>query len=530
MAIPLLSAPVVTSSSGRGLALTDLSDGSIMAVYIRSVGGREDLVRQILNADGWPKTTPLPLVSGNTGSLGGTVATRLSDGRLVVAWETDETGLGQFLVRYQILNADGTAASDIVTIGSLTQSPADPVVTALPNGGFTISYEQGSHLKTAFVSATGVASQNVELNPRITGKADVASLPDGSYVTVAGVGGDTVGADVTVYIRRPTGEVITKVLAHTADGVASPAVTALANGNFLVVWSSPDSDSCSLKGQIFDASGAPMGGELLLAREGSGTYLGHPDVEALANGGFALAFAKEDSSNFISFMLATYSSTGAVVDSPYPVAQAGSAATGIRPTLTLLKDGRYTLSYLKGSADIYDPRTAAVTWEGTDASEQFGGTRFNDKLKGGGGNDRLYGFDGNDSLSGGDGNDILRGGLGKDTLTGGKGKDAFVFNTLRPKASSHVDKITDYTVADDSIWLDDGVFKGGTGFEASPRKLKSSYFTLGTKAKDKNDYYIYDSKTGTLWYDNDGTGIGFAQVIAKFKPGVKLTYKEFFMI
>ncbi len=98
----------------------------------------------------------------------------------------------------------------------------------------------------------------------------------------------------------------------------------------------------------------------------------------------------------------------------------------------------------------------------------YGNSASND-LYGYGGNDRLHGNNGNDRLYGGDGNDIFFGGAGKDTLTGGAGKDIFAFNTKLSR-STNIDKITDFKVVDDSIWLDNAIFKMvGKGTEASPK-------------------------------------------------------------
>jgi Ca2+-binding RTX toxin-like protein len=42
--------------------------------------------------------------------------------------------------------------------------------------------------------------------------------------------------------------------------------------------------------------------------------------------------------------------------------------------------------------------------------------------------------------------------------------------------------------------------------------LDPAYFYKGTSAHDSNDHIIYDSKTGNLYYDDDGAG-GHGQVI-----------------
>jgi Ca2+-binding RTX toxin-like protein len=69
----------------------------------------------------------------------------------------------------------------------------------------------------------------------------------------------------------------------------------------------------------------------------------------------------------------------------------------------------------------------------------------------------LTGLGGNDNLAGLGGADILAGGAGRDRLNGGTGADAFVFDTT-PVNVANTDFINDFTVADDTIWLDDAVY------------------------------------------------------------------------
>lgn len=143
---------------------------------------------------------------------------------------------------------------------------------------------------------------------------------------------------------------------------------------------------------------------------------------------------------------------------------------------------------------------------------------------------KLAGNTKSNTLSGLAGNDTLWGGLGNDVLYGGTGKDVFVFDT-RPSRSSNYDTIKDFSVADDTIWLDNAVFaKVGSGSLSSPRKMASKYFTTGTKATDAYDRIIYDKKTGYLSYDADGSGKGAAVVFAKLAAGLKLTYADFSII
>jgi Ca2+-binding RTX toxin-like protein len=177
---------------------------------------------------------------------------------------------------------------------------------------------------------------------------------------------------------------------------------------------------------------------------------------------------------------------------------------------------------------------------GTSKSETLKGAAGNDVLKGQSGNDKLYGYSGNDRLSGGTGNDLISGGsgsdviwgnAGKDTMSGGSGNDVFAFDT-KPSAGT-ADKISDFSVPHDAIWLENKVFTklGKAGSEAAPAQLKKSFFTIGSKAKDENDFIVYDKTKGVLYYDADGSGSKYQQVeIATLSKKLAMTYKDFLVI
>ena len=144
------------------------------------------------------------------------------------------------------------------------------------------------------------------------------------------------------------------------------------------------------------------------------------------------------------------------------------------------------------------------------------------------GNDVIVGGLRKDNLSGGLLDDVLNGGLGNDILKGGSGKDLFVFNTKLGK--TNVDKIVDFNVKDDSIHLDDAIFrKLGKGSPTKPTKLNKAFFTIGA-AKDKNDYVLYDKTKGVLSYDIDGSGSAKAVAFATISKTLKMTALDFFLI
>jgi len=133
----------------------------------------------------------------------------------------------------------------------------------------------------------------------------------------------------------------------------------------------------------------------------------------------------------------------------------------------------------------------------------------------------LIGNAANNILNGGSGNDTLDGQIGNNVLTGGTGNDIFKFTT-----KGHVDIITDYNVANDTIQLENAVFTSLTTTGIIP----VSQFKIGTTALDANDFIIYNKTAGTLLYDSDGSGAVAAIQIATTGSGLSLTNADIVVI
>jgi serralysin len=129
-------------------------------------------------------------------------------------------------------------------------------------------------------------------------------------------------------------------------------------------------------------------------------------------------------------------------------------------------------------------------------------------LKGNALDNTLIGNDANNALSGGAGNDTLIGGIGADTLTGGAGADLFCFDV--PLVAGGRDLVKDFTHGLDSLQLDDGIFVA-----LSIGTLADSQFVAGPSAIDADDFIIYNSSNGILYYDSDGSGAASALEIAQ---------------
>ncbi|RWB71565.1 MAG: calcium-binding protein [Mesorhizobium sp.] len=127
------------------------------------------------------------------------------------------------------------------------------------------------------------------------------------------------------------------------------------------------------------------------------------------------------------------------------------------------------------------------------------------------------------TILGNNGDNKLNGGGGSDLLKGYGGHDAFVFNTaLGPY---NIDRIADFNVSRDKIYLDHAVF---TGLQEGP--LAAGSFHAGHRAHDANDHIIYNSATGALSFDSDGIG-GHPQVqFASLSPHLHLGESSFLVI
>ncbi|MCA2717400.1 MAG: calcium-binding protein [Microcystis sp. M169S2] len=139
-------------------------------------------------------------------------------------------------------------------------------------------------------------------------------------------------------------------------------------------------------------------------------------------------------------------------------------------------------------------------------ADNLRGNSGSDSLNGEAGDDSLDGGSGNDTLLGGTGNDTLLGGTGNDTLTGGAGADHFAYNNT----NQGVDTIDDFSTAQVDLIQ---VSASGTGFAGSglvagllPGTAFFSSPTAGPGSGNAATRFIYNTTSGNLWFDRDGTG------------------------
>jgi hypothetical protein len=194
--------------------------------------------------------------------------TALTNGGFVVTWDDGSLGVGgatgdssDTAVKAQVFAADGTPVGTELLVNTATAGfQNDQQITALANGGFVVTWD----------NFTGNSNQ------------------DGIKAQVFLADGTRVGSELLVNTA-------------TANSQSSPQITALANGRFVVTWhdlsqgvggAPGDNDNFAVKAQVFAADGTRVGSELLVNSATVDRQFS-PQITALSNGGFVVTWHDE---------------------------------------------------------------------------------------------------------------------------------------------------------------------------------------------------------------------------------------------
>lgn len=163
----------------------------------------------------------------------------------------------------------------------------------------------------------------------------------------------------------------------------------------------------------------------------------------------------------------------------------------------------------------------ADSYIGAGGVDDVSGGGGSDLIWGGAGDDLLLGDGEADTIFGGAGRDWIEGGAGLDEVTGGDGADSFVF---RRQVAADADTIHGFVSGEDRIWLAAGwIGLPMTGIAA--RHLLAGDGVVA--ATDAGQRLLYDTATGILRYDQDGSGTAAAEVVAVLSGQETLVWRDF---
>ncbi|MBL96165.1 MAG: hypothetical protein CMF70_12780, partial [Magnetovibrio sp.] len=303
-----------TSSNQYDPSIAALADGGFVIVFRDSGGPEggsgEDVRAQRYDAMGIEAGAEFRVNEHTSSSQYDAAVAALADGGYVVTWRDDSahSGGSSADVRAQRYDSENNTVGGEFRVNEHTgNSQYDPSVAGLADGGYVISWRDDSAHSGgsgADVRAQRYDSENNTVGDEFrvnehTGSSQtdpvVSALADGGYViTWRDDSGHSGGSGADVRAQRfdsANNTVGDEILVNTyvSGGQFDAAVTGLSDGGFIVTWTDDSGHSGGhyndVRGQIYDSSGAPVGDELVLNTY-TNQYQNQSAVAATADGGF----------------------------------------------------------------------------------------------------------------------------------------------------------------------------------------------------------------------------------------------------
>jgi Ca2+-binding RTX toxin-like protein len=290
--------------------------------------------------------------------------TALSDGGFVVTWRSyaqDGSDYGIYGQRYA---ADGSPSGTEFQVNTYTANwQVSPSVTGLSDGGFVVTWTSGGQDGSDYgiygqrYAADGTADGDefqVNTNGTNGGDPSVTELADGGFVVTWT---STDGSLDGIYGQR-----------YDADGIATGAkfqvntyimliqghssITGLADGGFVVTWNSDGQDRSGygIFGQRYSADGIATGKEFRVNTH-TNDWQTYPSVTALVNGGFVVTWESDvQDGNGRGIYGQRYAADG-TADGDEFLINTFTLNSQINPSVTGLSDGGFVVTWTSGGQD-----------------------------------------------------------------------------------------------------------------------------------------------------------------------------------
>ncbi|NET56021.1 MAG: filamentous hemagglutinin N-terminal domain-containing protein [Symploca sp. SIO2E6] len=234
----------------------------------------------------------------------------LAGGKLVVTWESDGQDGDGFGVYARIYDPSTNTWSNEFQVNTTKDGDQDTAaVAALPNGNFVVTWEsktqkdEPNDVYGRIFDANGNPQTNEFLINETTKNEQknsaITALANGNFVVSWGGEGqdvDTRGVFARIFNADGTPQTGELPINTTTDKRQDlPTLTALANGNFVVAWQSngQDTDQEGIYGRIFDANGVAQTGELSINTTTIDQQRA-PTIAALTDGSFLVTWDSEE--------------------------------------------------------------------------------------------------------------------------------------------------------------------------------------------------------------------------------------------
>ena len=348
----------------------------------------------------------------------------LANGNFAVSW-TEHSGTS-YMARVAVVDGAGTMIEGVQSPYQ-DRDPFVTLVSAAPGtSDVVVAYNDRAYVD--FLKLDGSDGPSVALDPFAlgsvsTGLAYAVSGNRGGEVHDLWAAAVPTGQTVALQVGGQQQDGGARVLS-LASGIANPGVAALGFDRYAVIWQQADSSGfsgrgLSIHGRILDGAGNPVGGEFEVETASAGDQT-DPAVARLANGHFVVTWTTR-SGTTMDISGQEFTAAGSKVGSEFTI-NTKVTDDQLSSAVTVLEDGRLVVTWhdtpdLNGGQvrqQILDLRDGKVFGDHTD-NLLYGNNVYDDRIAGRGGNDTLYGLEGDDKLIGGAGDDEMRGGKGDDT-------------------------------------------------------------------------------------------------------------------
>ncbi|WP_310475458.1 hypothetical protein [Sandarakinorhabdus sp.] len=295
----------------QGIARTDIKAQLFSSTGVK-FGSEFQVNTQSLSGQSWPEIAELP------------------NGGFLITWQDDSRTLGDNSlqsIKAQLFFADGSKHGNEFLVNTETGGDQRfPGVTVLANGSFVIAWQDENE--------TGDDNSRASIEAQLF---DANGAKQGNQFLIN---------------------------TQTSDSQERPSIAALSDGGFVVTWQDRsgtfgDSDNYSVKAQLFDSLAAKRGSEFLVnTQTASAQY--NPQVSKLISGGFVITWGDFSEtlgdSDSISVKAQIFDAKGAKVDTEFLV-NTLTVGWQFSPSIATLADGKFVISWdhqpnINGSSDI----------------------------------------------------------------------------------------------------------------------------------------------------------------------------------